>query len=389
MVSGSHQEIFMPPSARSQVSKGRLTFIIYKLSAGGAQRVLTVLANELCKRGWSLTLLTFDDGSEPPFFKLHPDIQYQPLALMREQGSRWKSFKINILRPLFLRKAIRESNPQAVITFIDLTNILTLIAMLGLKIPVIVSERVHPAFSQMGKHWFLIRKWVYRLSVGLVLQTQDMAGYFSTAMQKKIRVVPNPISVPHNDVTLEAETHGKTLLAIGRLCEQKGFDLLLEAFAPLCDKHPEWVLEIWGEGEQKDFLQARCDELGLQKRVVFPGLAKEPYNILSKASIFVLPSRFEGFPNVLGEAMACGLPVVSFDCPSGPSEMIRDGVDGLLITSENIQALSNALERLMTSPELRESLGEQARNITERFSLDKVVQTWEDLIVEVINEPQI
>jgi glycosyltransferase involved in cell wall biosynthesis len=107
---------------------------------------------------------------------------------------------------------------------------------------------------------------------------------------------------------------------------------------------------------------------------------------MSQSGIFVLSSRTEGFPNVLGEAMACGLPVVSFDCPSGPSEMIQDGVNGLLVPPENIQELSSALERLMSSAELRKKLGEQARKITEPYSLDKIVQSWEELIVEVVNE---
>jgi len=374
-----HQENRLP------TSKGRLTFVIYKISAGGAQRVLTLLANELCEKGWSVTVLTFDNGSEPPFFELHSGVQHEPLSLMREQGGWWKTVKVQFLRPWLLRRAIRKSRPDAVIAFIDLTNILTLVATLGLKMPVIVSERGNPAFSLMRKFWVLLRQTVYKRSACLVLQTRDACDFFSSSISK--RIIPNPILIPeYSEPALKSEADSKTLMTMGGLYALKGFDLLLKAFAPLCDKFPDWVLEIWGEGVQRKTLENLRDELGLQERVRFPGLTKEHYKTMSQADIFVLSSRSEGFPNVLGEAMACGLPVVSFDCRSGPSELIQDGVNGLLVPPDNIQELSSSLERLMASVELRKSLGEQARKITETYSLDKIVQSWEELVAEVARE---
>ena len=377
-----HQENRLP------TSKGRLTFVIYKISAGGAQRVLTLLANELCAKGWSVTVLTFDNGSEPPFFELHSGVQHEPLSLMREQGGWWKTVKVQFLRPWLLRRAIRKSRPDAVIAFIDLTNILTLVATVGLKIPVIISERGNPDFSLMGKFWLLLRQTVYKRSARLVLQTRDACDFFSSSIPKGI--IPNPVLVPEYSVpVLKSETNSKTLMTMGGLYALKGFDLLLKAFAPLCDKFPDWVLEIWGEGVQKEALENLRDELGLRERVRFPGLTKEPHKTMSQADIFVLSSRSEGFPNGLGEAMACGLPVVSFDCHSGPSELIQDGVNGLLVPPENIQELSSSLERLLASVELRKSLGEQARKITESYSLDKIIQSWEELIGEVVHEHKI
>ncbi len=379
----------MPQPESSLTPKGRITFVIYKISAGGAQRVLTLLANELCKKGWSVTLLTFDSGSEPAFFELHSGVQHWPLSLMREQGGWCKAIKVHFLRPWVLRKAIRKSRPNAVIAYIDLTNILTLVATIGLKIPVIVSERSHPAFN-ISKFLSLLRQVVYKRSACLVLTTYDKLSFFSSSIQKNSRIIPNPVLVPdYSGPTLRSETNSKTLMAMGGLYEMKGFDLLLKAFAPLGNKFPDWMLEIWGEGAQRENLESLRDELGLRERVRFPGLTKEHYKTMAEADIFVLSSRYEGFPNVLGEAMACGLPVVSFDCPSGPSEMIQDGVNGLLVPPENIQELSSSLERLMASVELRNSLGEQARKITESYSLDKTVQSWEELIGEVVNEQKI
>ena len=366
----------------SLTSKGRLTFSIHQLSAGGAERVLTLLANELCKKGWSVTVLTFDSGRETAFFKLHSDVQHWPLSLKREQGGWWKAIKVHFLRPWVLRKAIRKSGPDAVLAFIDQMNILTLMATIGLKIPVIVSERSHPAFN-ISKLCSLLRQVVYKRSARLVLQTRDACDFFSSSIPK--RIIPNPVLVPeYSEPALKSETNSKTLMAMGGLREVKGFDLLLRAFAPLCNKFPDWVLEIWGEGVQRKTLESLRDELGLRERVRFPGLTKEHHQTMSQVDIFVLSSRSEGFPNVLGEAMACGLPVVSFDCRSGPSELIQDGVNGLLVPPESIQELSSSLERLMASAELRKSLGEQAQKITEIYSLDKIVQSWEELIAEVV-----
>jgi GalNAc-alpha-(1->4)-GalNAc-alpha-(1->3)-diNAcBac-PP-undecaprenol alpha-1,4-N-acetyl-D-galactosaminyltransferase len=374
-------------SEGSQPPKGRLTFVIHKIAAGGAERVLTILANALCEKGWSVTLLTFDNGSEATFYKLHSRIQHQPLSLMRKQSSCWKDIKVLLFRPYLLRVAIRRSKPDAVVSFIGLMNILTLVATIGSKIPVIISERENPEFSIMGKFWSLLRQRIYKRSAHLVVQTRAVLTQFSSSIQENSRIIPNPVLVPnYKGPDLRLETNSKTLMAMGRLSKEKGFDLLLKAFSPLAKKFPDWMLEIWGEGAQRETLESLRDELGLQDRVRFPGLAKEHYRTMLCADIFVLSSRNEGFPNVLGEAMACGLPVVSFDCPYGPSEMIQDGVNGLLVPPADIRGLSASVERLMTSGELQKKLGEQARKITERYSLDEIVHAWEELIIDVAHK---
>ena len=278
-------------------SKGRLTFVIHQISAGGAERVLTLLANEFCEKGWSVTLLTLDSGNEPVFFKLHSGVEHWPLSLKREQGGWWKAVRVHFLRPWVLRKAIRKSKPHAVISFINLMNILTLLATIGLRIPIIISERSHPAFMPLRKMWSLLRERIYNRSARLVLLAHDMRSFFSCSMQKSLRVIPNPVLVSEYSVPTEnSESSSKTMMAMGSLREVKGFDLLLKAFAPLCNKFPDWMLEIWGEGLQREFLGKLCDELGLRERVRFPGLTKENYQTMSQSDIFVLSSRTEGFP---------------------------------------------------------------------------------------------
>ena len=173
------------------------------------------------------------------------------------------------------------------------------------------------------------------------------------------------------------------MVAIGRLVDQKGFDLLLDAFAQLAAEYPDWSLMILGEGPLRVELVARARAFNLEQQVHFPGEVADPFPILREADLFVLSSRFEGFPNVLCEAMACGVAVISFDCPSGPAEIIRHGVDGILVPPGDVPALVAALDHLMRHQDERERLASRAPEVVKRFSRDKVLLLWEQLFEDV------
>jgi len=269
------------------------------------------------------------------------------------------------------------------------TNVLVILASLGLNLPVVISERDEPALRAIGKIWDYLRRWSYAKSFCLIVQSQRVLAYFPEIPKPQIRVIPNPVICPNGFTSKsknkEPKRTAKVLLAMGRLHEQKGFDLLLKAFANVAPKYPEWNLVIWGEGELRSFLERLRDQLGLQDRVLFPGITKQSYEEMKQADLFVLSSRWEGFPNVLCEAMACGLPVISFDCPCGPREIIREGIDGILVLPKDAGALASAMDRLMGDEEERDRLAIRAPEVVERFGLEKIMGMWENVILSAKN----
>jgi GalNAc-alpha-(1->4)-GalNAc-alpha-(1->3)-diNAcBac-PP-undecaprenol alpha-1,4-N-acetyl-D-galactosaminyltransferase len=365
----------------------RCTLVIYSLSSGGAERVISTMANYWATNGWKVTLMTFDDDTAVPFYPLDSQVLHQPLGIAGYSANPIVAVWNNLRSARILGTAIKNSNPHVVISFLDRTNIITLLATRSLNIPVLVPERNDPATLAPDKIWNMLRQWTYPLADRIVVQTHRAAEFFPAKLQNRIFVMPNPVILPPVTRSGAAQLPGdRHLIAVGRLVYQKGFDLLLQAFAQLKERYPEWTLTILGEGELRAQLESLCNELGLGDRVHLLGRVKNPHEYLTQADIFVMSSRFEGFPNALCEAMVCGLPVISTDCPNGPREIIRDGIDGILVPTEDIPALAAAMERLMSNERERQQLAAVAPELATRFSLEKVMLMWESLIQTVIQE---
>ncbi|MBH8571657.1 glycosyltransferase family 4 protein [Nostocaceae cyanobacterium CENA369] len=362
----------------------RLTLIIYSLSYGGAERVISIMANYWAARGWQVSLLTFEAPKKAQF-DLDPRVSYIPLNIAKDSNNTILGIWNNFQRIQILRDAINNSHPDAVISFMSTTNILTLLATRGLKIPVIVSERNDPAEKSLGRNWRQLRQWTYPFAARIVFQTKRAKNYFPSQVQASGCIIPNMVLLP--PIAKESSPKllkERSLIAMGRLVRAKGFDLLLQAFAQLKDCYPEWTLTILGEGSLRSDLELLRNQLGLSDRVYLLGAVSNPYEFLKQADIFIMSSRFEGFPNALCEAMACGLPVISTDCPNGPREIIRDGIDGILVPNENVSALAAAIKRLISDEEERQRLAARAPEVTERFNLEKIMGMWEELLTQVI-----
>ncbi len=358
----------------------RLTLVISSLVGGGAERVLTILANGWVSRGTEVTLATLDDRA--PFYALDFRVARRPLGVAGISANSLAAVWNNLRRVGALRRAIRQSRPDAVVSFADVTNVLTLLATRGLGIPVVVSERSDPAFCPIGIVFGILRGWLYPRADAVIVQSEEDRRFFSAAIQARTDVIPNPVlpaeAVRQEDAAPSAS--GKTVISLGRLSKEKGFDLLIDAFGRIAPERPEWSLEIWGEGPQRPLLEKMAAERGHTGRIRLRGQTASPQEKLLRADLFVLCSRFEGFPNALCEAMACGLPVLAVDCPSGPRQIVQDGVDGILVPPDDPAALADGMRRLMEDRELRRRLASRAPEVAQRFGLDRVLGLWEAVL---------
>ncbi|AUG77846.1 glycosyl transferase [Kitasatospora sp. MMS16-BH015] len=210
----------------------------------------------------------------------------------------------------------------------------------------------------------------------VVLTDEDADAWIREGMNSTCGI-PNPL--PFDVRPAAAEPAERVVVSIGRLAQEKGYDLLLEAWATAVDRRPGWRLRIFGLGEEEAALKAQCTALGLDESVEFAGRTDDVPGALAGAAMFALSSRGEGFPLSLMEAMACGVPCVAFDCAPGVHEIIRDGEDGLLAPTGNTSVLAQRLGRLMDDQELREAMGERARQAIGRYSPEHVTARWEEL----------
>lgn len=360
----------------------RITLVIESLGGGGAERVVSVMADYWAEHGQEVTLITLASEKED-FYTIHSQSHRIALGLTGRSPSFLSAIRNNVMRVKGLRHAIKTSRPDCVLSLLDTTNVLTLAATLGLKLPIIACEHIDPRQGTLSPVWQWLRRLFYPKAAALVVLTESVRSWAERLVESNVvYVIPNSVpmaAIQHNGAR-HARDSGGTISAMGRLVAQKGFDILLEAFSRCAEKHRDWSLIILGEGEERGRLENLARELGIADHVRMPGRMHDPFRILQETDLFVLSSRFEGFPMALVEAMACGLPVIAADCPSGPRDIIRDGVDGVLVPPCDVDALTAAMDRLMTDQVARQRLGAKAPEVTERFSIDKIMEKWDEIL---------
>jgi len=366
-----------------------ITLVIPTLEAAGAERVVSDHSNHWANKGWDITIITYMLPSQRVFYELHPEVKVVNVDFGEGSSGILDGLRKNIERNNRMRKAIIDSSPDVVISHLNIVNVRVLLATRGTGIPVIVTEHAWPPLCDIGPVWSSLRTLTYPWADAITAPNKRILDYFPERIRRNSIAIPNPVRVADGNDTFNGLTLPDTfnIVSIGRLEREKRFDLLLKAFASLPSQEM-CHLTIVGEGGLRDQLTKLAENPGILPRVSFPGVIRNPWSSLKNAGLFVLSSEYEGFGLVLAEAMACGLPVISFDCPVGPSDIIKHGVDGVLVPPLNEVALSTAMERLINDESERKRLGANARKSAERYSIEKIMPIWEDLIEQVIRARQ-
>ena len=365
----------MSVSSASLRAPPRLMLVIGGLAGGGAERQLSEIANWWARHGAQVTLATWSGRESADFYPLEPAIKRVWLTESAVPGGVLARAAQQLRSIRRLRRLLRASRPDALVSFIDRSNVCCIAAAAGLGVRTVVAERTHPGVNRRNVSWIwrLLRRICYPCADCVVAQTRDAAGWLARHCRAPVTVIPNVLrDLPH--VTLTREP---LVAAVGRLSREKGFDLLLQAFARVQAQFPQWRLCIAGEGPERGVLQELTRALGIGARVELLGEVRDVDTLLARAGILVHPSRREGFPNVVLEAMGMGTAVVCTDCHAGPAELIQDGINGRLVPLDDVAALAQAMAELMASPVARGSLGRAARRVALDYAPDTVMEKWQ------------
>lgn len=365
--------------------------VIHSLSGGGAERVAANLSRYWAEHGAAVTIITLT-GTEQDFYSLEPRVRRIALRLAKDSGNIVAALGANVRRVRVLRHILRSEQPDVVLSLMTTANVLTALAARGLPCAVVISERTHPPQFPLGCIWEWLRRWSYGWSDAVVALTSESATWLRQHTNaRKIEVIPNPVLWPLPGQRPEIRPQSllrdqrKLVLGVGRLVPPKGFELLVGAFARVVRERPDWDLVILGEGPERQALELLAETLGVAERVYLPGWAGNIGDWYARAQLYVMSSYFEGLPNTLIEALASGCPAVSFDCDTGPRDIIRHGIDGWLVPAGDLEALGAAMARLMDDEELRERFAAKAVEARERFSVTHVGSMWDKLFNEVIS----
>ncbi len=377
----------------------RIAFVIAHLGPGGAQRVLSEVANALAADDHDVHVVTILE--EPAdIYPLHPSItRYRlarrlgrerdggdgrehmptPIRLAREVRRATRNVAFFSGTVVTLRATLRSIAPDTVLSLITVTNLMTILATRGLCVRTLVSERNDLQLDRHHRGLETLRRWVYPWSDVVTANTHGALSDLERFVPKpKLAYLPNPVRVPVSHERVEYT--GPTFVCVARLVHQKGIDTLLEASARAFDVLPTWRLAILGAGPLRQELESMARELGIAGRVDWFGQVDDPFPYLRAAQFFVSTSRFEGSPNALLEAMSCGLPAVVTDASPGPLELVGDEEAGLVVSVDDVDATTAAIRRLATDVALRQSLGRAAVVRVQVHRPERVLRMWRELI---------
>lgn len=374
--------------------KRKLFVVIHSLRWGGSERVLINLLNGLDREKFSITLVLYERVFDYPLPE-NIDIRILDIYTGRNFLILLKSFFLKIIN---LAKLFSQNKPDVIFSLLSTTNVTVILAKLlsRVKSRLVISEHTHPSENLKNEPYgFITRLLIKRfypkadkiISVSNGIKT-DLTKNFNIP-EGKITVIYNPVDLDNIKMLSEEDVdhpwfqeETPVIVSAGRLTKEKGFPYLLKAFSILRKSNTCCRLLIIGDGEEKKKLVEMANDSGYKEDIEFLGFQKNPFKYMARSSLFVLSSIFEGFGNVIIEAMALGLPVISTDCPSGPSEIIEDRENGLLVPVRDEYALSEAILEVLTNKELRDKLVRKAKARAESFALDRIINYYTEIFYE-------
>lgn len=349
----------------------RITFVTSTLTSGGSERVMALLANSLCERGHHVEII-----------HLNQHIVFYPIRSQIEMSFAEDEAGTSILDKIkWLRKHVLKKKPDVVVAFMEAVYCVTLLALLGVHIPIISSERIDPRRSPWKRN--LLRRMFLPLTDWLVVQTEAIKSFYPRFIQRKTSIIYNPIT---EDVfSLVTEKKENRIISVGKLDYQKNQKILIQAFAKIANQFTDWQLVIYGEGPLRNELENLISNLNLQGRTILPGRTDHILDEMNKSKMFVFSSDFEGFSNALMEAVCVGLPVVTTNV-SGVSELIENGETGFVVPCRDVDAFANAMKVLLNDENLMTKMGNENKKKATMFELNQIVGQWEGLINKVVTD---
>jgi glycosyltransferase involved in cell wall biosynthesis len=339
---------------------------------GGAERILSIVAHELVNRGFEVTIISNDIGE--PAFKLDSKVKIRTLGMTFGKTKFIRRTKPILYIPR-LKKILKEEKIDILIPMMAESSIMSILARYkGLEVYSWIHNSYYDPMNLQGK---LFRKFfLSKVDKLIILNNTDYKAY-KTHIDQVVRI-PNP---SYFNIDRVSALDHKVIMSAGRLDDVKGFDRLIKAFKPISDLHPKWSLKIFGDDwGEKEHLNRLILELDLTEKAFLMGSVKDIQKEYLNSDIYAMTSKFECFPMVLLEAKECGLPVVSFDCNSGPRDIINDGKDGFLVEDSNIEKFTKQLLILIENHELLEEFGKNAKINVEEFKLEKIINLWVELL---------
>lgn len=356
------------------MKKNKILFTIDVMGNGGAERVISVLANEFVKHGYDVQITQLYGNKCD--YALNKNIILNSVS---PSSSRFR--KLNTL--IKLRNHIKSQNPDVIISFLANINVYTIIAAVGLKKSIIASERNDPSKEPSKIYLHLLRNICYYFVKGIVFQTKQAQDYFNNKIKNKSVIIYNPIleDLPESSMI----NRNRKISTVCRLSKQKNIKLLIDAFEIFINKHEGYKLYIYGEGELRYELERYIQNKNLQNDIFLPGFFNDVHEKIKNSCMFILSSDYEGMPNALIEAMAIGIPCISTDCPvGGPRELITNYENGILTEVNNVSKLVNAMEYIVMDSDRANKMGNQGALIKNSLSNDKIFRQWEQMIWNVM-----